>query len=283
VNASAPADDPVIGFYDSDYPSATHNPCPENFDDVTDFQGIRHDVARYESLAEGIEGDVLELCCGTGRIALPLAARGHRVTAVDVSTGMLEGLRSNMQRWPRDVGERVHLVQQDVCQLDLARRDYALCIIGFNSLLLVLGLEDQRVVLDRVAQHLRPGGDLLIDVLNPLQLELGGSLQPKPFFTRTHTVTGQRYTRFAMADPLDERQCQRLHGWYDEIGPDRQVRRTHYSMRWRPIFRFELELMLETAGFTITSIEGGHRNEPFRADSPRLFTRARKMAAPAQP
>lgn len=279
MNASAPPDDPVIDYYDSDYPSAFHNPHPENFDEVTAFQGVRDDVARYEDLAGAIDGKILELCCGTGRVALPLAARGHRVTAVDMSAPMLERFRINMNRWPPEVAERLTLVQQDICQLDLQDKDFALCIIPFNSLLLILDLESQRAALHRAGRHLRPGGELIVDVLNPLQLTLGGSPIPKPFFTRTNTLTGQRYTRFAMADPLDEHQRQRLHGWYDEVGPDRHLKRIHYSMRWRPIFRFELELMLETAGFTITSIEGGHHSEPFKADSPHMFTRARRIAA----
>jgi hypothetical protein len=38
MNATAPPDDPVIHYYDSDYPSATHNPYPE---EVTGFQGVR--------------------------------------------------------------------------------------------------------------------------------------------------------------------------------------------------------------------------------------------------
>lgn len=42
------------------------------------------------------------------------------------------------------------------------------------------------------------------------------------------------------------------------------------------IFRFELELMLEAAEFALTSVEGGHHGEPFKADSPHIFTRARR-------
>jgi hypothetical protein len=37
MNATAPPDDPVIQYSDSDYPSATHNPNRENFDEVTAF------------------------------------------------------------------------------------------------------------------------------------------------------------------------------------------------------------------------------------------------------
>jgi hypothetical protein len=86
-----------------------------------------------------------------------------------------------------------------------------------------------------------------------------------------------------MRGPVDADQRQELHGWYDELADDGTVRRIPFSMHWRPIFRFELELMLETAGFDLISVEGGHSREPFVADSPHIFTRAVKRPGGARP
>ncbi|MEA2600169.1 MAG: hypothetical protein QOF89_1161 [Acidobacteriota bacterium] len=72
-------------------------------------------------------------------------------------------------------------------------------------------------------------------------------------------------------------QVQELFGWYDEIGADGLVRRAPYSARWRPIFRYELELMLERAGL---EVEGGHRHEPFTAWSQKMFVVARRRSEP---
>ncbi|HSE40124.1 MAG TPA: hypothetical protein VLH08_05110, partial [Acidobacteriota bacterium] len=96
-------------------------------------------------------------------------------------------------------------------------------------------------------------------------------------FTRKNRITGNTYTRFAMMGAFDADQKQRLYGWYDEIFPDGTVKRQHYSLFWRPIFRFEIELMLRDAGFELISIEGGHRKEPFTAQSPRMFIVAGKI------
>lgn len=276
MNANAAIDDPVIEYYDSDYPSRTNNPQPENFDDVTGFQGVRDDVTRYQEIASELSGDVLELCCGTGRIAFPLAKQGHTVTAVDVSAGMLARFRANFKHWEPDVSERINLVEADISDLDLDRKNFTLCIIGFNSLMCLTDFGLQRKALRRVADHLAPDGQLVLDVLNPLQLTLKGSSIPKPFFTRTNPLTNHRYTRFAMSDPIDANRCQRLHGWYDEVSSDNVIRRSNYSMVWRPIFRFELQFMLEEAGFELMSVHGDHRNAPFSADSAHMFTRAIK-------
>jgi len=79
-----------------------------------------------------------------------------------------------------------------------------------------------------------------------------------------------------MLGPLDDRQVQKLHGWYDQLDADGNLRRRHYATFWRPIFRYELELLLALTGFEVLRVEGGHRHEPFAATSPRMFVVARR-------
>jgi ubiquinone/menaquinone biosynthesis C-methylase UbiE len=272
MNANLPDHDPTIEYYDSDYPSRD-GVYPENFDETTEYQGVAHDVERYLAIARGTGGPILELCCGTGRIALPLARAGFDVTAVDVSAGMLDRLREKLT--PEDAA-RVTLVHQDVTRLDLARRDFAIAIIGFNSLPCIPDFALQRRALEATARHLAPRGLFVIDAVNPLALPVHGDPVPKPFFTRRNVHTGHVYTRFAMMGEMDADQRQRLHGWYDETAPDGTVKRRPYSLFWRPIARFELQLMLEGAGFVIDALEGGHRGEPFTARSPRMLVQARR-------
>jgi ubiquinone/menaquinone biosynthesis C-methylase UbiE len=276
MNAGLNSDHASIHYYDGDYPSQEHSLYPENFDHVTSFQGIRYDVQRYKEIADDSGGPILELCCGTGRVAIPLAKQGFNVTAVDVSSAILDRFRENLGREDEELSTRLTLVQQDVTTLSLNNKDFPLAIIAFNSLLLITSFEAQIEALRRVATHLSSGALLLVDVVNPLRLKIDGDSMPKPFFTRRNPNNGNTYTRFAMFGPFDDHQCQRLHGWYDEIEPDGTLKRRHYSLHWRPIFRFELELMLTAAGFRIETIEGGHLKEPFTAQSPRMFIRARK-------
>jgi hypothetical protein len=78
-----------------------------------------------------------------------------------------------------------------------------------------------------------------------------------------------------MSSAFDSDHRQRLHGWYDEITDDNSIRRRPYSLHWRPIFRHELQMMLQQVGFVIESLEGGHRCEPYIETSPRMFVQAR--------
>jgi len=277
MNAGVISDHSSIYYYDGDYPSQDHSPFPENFDHVTVFQGIRHDVPRYKEIAARVGGPILELCCGTGRIAIPLAEQEFQVTGVDVSPAILERFRENLRREKEDLSSRITLVEQDITRLSLPERGYPLAIIAFNSLLLITDGAAQLEALRRIADHLASAGLLVVDIVNPLRLKIDGDPIPRAFFTRRNPHNGNTYTRFAMFDAFDEQQRQRLHGWYDEVEPQGSLKRRYYSLHWRPIFRFEIELMLSAAGFRIETLEGGHVNEPFTAQSPRIFIQARKV------
>jgi len=230
MNADISDDDSSIQYYDSDYPSEEHGLYPENFDEVTKFQGLAFDVARYKDLAQGCGDPILELCCGTGRVAIPLAQAGFQIVGVDVSAGMLQRFRENLERVSDDLSARIELIEQDVTELSLGGREFPLAIIAFNSFLCITDFEWQCRTLQSVAKHLAPGGVLVLDVINPLSLNPEGEPQPKPFFTRRSAVSGAVYTRFAMAGAFDENQRQRLHGWYDEVDDAGTVKRKFYSL-----------------------------------------------------
>lgn len=276
VNANLPATHPSVDYYDSDYPGVGTSVHAEDLDEMLEAQGLAHDVERYLRLAREARGPVLELCCGTGRVAIPLARAGVRLVAVDISAAMLERFRRKLCREPKDIQSRVELLQQDITRLAWERCAFPLAILAFNSLLLLTSRRDQQTALARAAAHLEPGGRLAIDAINPLVLPFEGDPNARPFLTRRHPDRNRRYTRFAALGPFDADQRQQLFGWYDEIDEQGVVHRTPYSMYWRPIFRSELELMLEACGFEVESVEGGHQGEPFTARSPKLFVVARR-------
>jgi SAM-dependent methyltransferase len=267
---------PSITYYDSDYPSPFDTLYPENFDRTTEDQGLAFDIERYRELVREFGGPVLELCCGTGRVAIPLGRDGFDVTGVDFNPGMLEKFREALKREERPVSNRISVLEQDITKLAQGERHFQTAILAFNSLLCIPSFAGQCAALKAIANQLKPSGKLLVDIVNPLKLKIEGDETPKPFFTRKNRATGNTYTRFAMMGPFDSDHKQELYGWYDEILSDGSVKRVSYSLFWRPIFRFEIELMLREAGFNLLQIEGGHRKEPYTAQSPRMFLIAEK-------
>ena len=107
-----------------------------------------------------------DCACGTGAMSLQFAARGIRVTGVDVSGEMLEAA----QRRAREEGVQAMFVRQDMCQLRLPRPvDALVCTCdGVNYL-----LDDHRLkaFFQSARQALRPGGVLAFDISSAFKLE----------------------------------------------------------------------------------------------------------------
>lgn len=278
MNKDVPDDDASIVYYDGDYPSLEIGEARADHAATLARLGMLGDVPFYKERAAETGGPVLEIGCGTGRLTIPLARAGHEVWAVDVSAAMLDQLRAKLAREAPEVQARVHPVRQDATALDLPVRDCRLAVIPFNVLMLIPDLTAERRVLAAAAAHLAPGGTLALDVMNPLTLPMDAETKPSPSEPRRSPHNGNSYIRNTMASRLDEGQCQRIHGWYDELLPDGKIAVTEYGFTWRMIFRYELELMLESAGFTIERLAGDFEDAPWTVDSRRMVVTARRAS-----
>jgi SAM-dependent methyltransferase len=104
---------------------------------------------------------ILDFGAGTGRLAIPLAARGHRVTAVEPSGAMLTMLRRKAVK----AGVRVDMVERRMKDYrGHGSSDLALCV--FSVIAYVLTEYELEASFRAAASGLRPGGLLLLDVPN---------------------------------------------------------------------------------------------------------------------
>lgn len=113
-----------------------------------------------DSLRLGSPRDVLDLCCGAGRHALPLAKLGHRVTGVDLARRLLRKAHKLAEAESIDI----RLLQGDMRSIDFVEAfDAVLCMDTS------FGFFDDRgnfEVVQAIARSLRPGGRVLLDVVN---------------------------------------------------------------------------------------------------------------------
>jgi SAM-dependent methyltransferase len=122
------------------------------------------DLALWRGLARERGDPLLDLGCGTGRVALDLAARGHRVTALDSDAELVRELGARA----RERGLRVDSVVADVRSFSLPGR-YALAIAPMQVFQL-LGASEGRVrALERVRDQLVPGGLLAVALADPFE------------------------------------------------------------------------------------------------------------------
>lgn len=127
------------------------------YSDVTDTAAC---VAAVAGLAGG--GPVLEMGAGTGRLALPLAAAGVDVSALDASRAMLAALAA------KPGAERVRSVLGDMVHPPLRPgAGFAVVLCAFNSLFNLPDVSDQRLCLQAAASLLAPAGRLIIETSLP--------------------------------------------------------------------------------------------------------------------
>jgi SAM-dependent methyltransferase len=193
------------------------------------------------------DGAALELGIGTGRIALPLADRGVRVSGIDLSTAMVARLRA----------------KPGAEQIDVTIGDFATTTVGgtfsvaylvFNTIMNLTTQDAQVACFQNVAAHLEPGGCFVIEVGLP-------DLQRLPF--------GETIRPFHLSE-------RRL--GFDEYDVANQGLTSHHYRavdgafeRWSIPFRYvwpsELDLMARLAGMTLRDRFGGWQREPFTSES----------------
>ncbi len=117
--------------------------------------GYSADLGIWEGLADGADGPVLELGCGTGRVAVHLARHGHRIWAVDADPSLLEALEGQASR----EGLAIRAACADVRALALERR-FELIIAPMQLVQMLGGEAGRRAALEHATAHLSSTGRL---------------------------------------------------------------------------------------------------------------------------
>jgi SAM-dependent methyltransferase len=193
------------------------------------------------------DGRALELGIGTGRVALPLVARGVEVHGIDLSRAMTERLRA------KPGGEGIGLTVGDFAtsRVDGAFR---LAYLVYNTIMNLTTQAGQVACFRNVARHLEPGGSFVIEVGVP-------DLQRLP--------PGERFVVFDASES---------HWGVDEYDVANQGLISHHfevrsgaieksSVPFRYVWPAELDLMAELAGMRLRERWAGWKREPFTNDS----------------
>lgn len=196
-------------------------------------------------------GPALELGIGTGRIALPLAARGVEVHGVDASQAMVERLRQ------KPGGDRISVAIGDFAGVPVEGR-YALVYVVFNTFFALLTQADQVRCFKNVAAHLRPGGCFLVEAFVP---DVARYARGQHVQTRRVDLDGVT---------LDVAQLDAA----TQVVTSQVVALRRDGVRLLPVkIRFawpsELDLMAQLAGLELRERWAGWGGEPFTGQSAR--------------
>ncbi len=205
----------------------------------------------YLGLARQCGGPVLELACGTGQYAVPIAATGMRTVGLDRAATMLAGAARRAAEAGLDA-TRLRLVEGDMRDFDLGER-FALVVIARNSLLHLHANAELPACLAAVRRHLRPGGRLAFDVFTPEPRILA---QPPgvraPVMTVEHPELGTVRAE-ATSDYDRATQVNRATWYLSAPGrPDFVAAPLHL----RSLYPQELPLLLRAGGFVLETRHG---------------------------
>ena len=208
--------------------------------------------AAVEALADlAAGGPVLELAIGTGRLALPLAARGLEVHGIDVSERMVEKLRA------KPGGETIPVTMGNFADVGI-EGSYRLVFIAFNTIFGLLTQEDQLRCFANVAKQLTDDGAFVVEAFMPDLARFDRGQRTHVY----HVDAEQVMFDTSRHDPVE----QRVDSQHVVI---REGETKLYPVSIRYAFPSELDLMARLAGLELRERWGNWKRAPFTAESGR--------------
>jgi len=224
----------------------------------------RRDIAFWRDLATRVSAPVLELGCGTGRIAVPLGRAGVRVVGIDRSTPMLARAAARVRRGR--LRRTVHLVRGDIRALPFPNRSpFGLVMAPYGMLQSLVRDADLTRTLEAVARVLRPRALFGIDLV--------ADLPEWNEYRREHRLSGWRPGRRAHVTLVESVRQDRRRGltifeqeYIERRG--RSVTSNRFELAFRTISVPQMIARVERAGFSIEAVLGDYNGAPWdpRAD-----------------
>ncbi len=214
-----------------------------------------YDIPFFLSETKSVEGQVLELMAGTGRLSLPLIEAGVKLTCVDSSNAMLEVLSRKLKQ--RGLRADIHCA--DVCRLDLPAR-FELAILPFQAFMEIIGEENQSEALAAVFKCLAPGGRFICTLHNPAirRKQVDGLLRlVGQFPTGSGTLVVSGFEQGG--NPVVSRQ--QFFEFFD--GEERLLEKRLLQMKFAFVEKDEFDYMAQSVGFRVAQLYGSYDRAPF--------------------
>lgn len=231
---------------------------PKEYDDT--YKGYTADLEFIEAhLGENIQS-IIELACGTGRLAIPLAKQGHIVYGVDIDEGMLKYAQIKADT----EGLNIHLSVQDCTQLKLPIKSNFIYMTG-NSFQHFLTNDSQDALFISVKRHLNPNGEFIFDTRNPILHELSSvdiseeSIEQKGESTKI--INQEVYNHLTQILECTSTYINSNNEYND-------------SIKLRYTYPLELKRLLQQHGFELVNLYGSWKKGNFDANSVSMVVHA---------
>jgi SAM-dependent methyltransferase len=219
------------------------------YDDEHGFMDPQAAVAFLAELGQGVR--VLELGVGTGRVALPLAARGVGVVGIDASQAMVSRLRS------KPGGQDIEVTIGDMATTPLGG-PFGLVFVVFNTFFGLVTQDRQLECFANVSRSLEDGGRFVLECFVPDVARFrDGNQTLRVISMEDHRLQ----VNASVHDPVDQRIRTQV-----VILRDGNINILPAVVRYA--WPAELDLMARLAGLELEARFGGWAKEPFNDRSP---------------
>ncbi|MFQ5629135.1 MAG: class I SAM-dependent methyltransferase [bacterium] len=227
---------------------------------------LTEDIAFYVEQAKQLGQPVLELACGTGRIAIPIAQHDLEIVGIDMSKSMLACAK---EKTKKDYAVTWHL--GDMRKFDLGRK-FNLVFLAFNSVAHLYDLQSIRACFTAVRNHLADKGRFILNFFNPdLTILTRVDETPRLVSEYPDPDTGEKvvltethhYDRATQINHID---------WRRTIG-NKTIAEV---LTMRIFYPQELEALLVCNGFEVENKYGDFDKSPFISTSPKQIYVCRK-------
>ena len=222
----------------------------------------RRDVGFWRRLAAEHSGPILELGCGTGRVALPIVKQGGSLVGIDRSDAMLARARQRTKR--AGVDRLARFVRGDIRELPFRSGRFDLVMAPYGILQSLTRERDLQATLESVARVLRRGGMFGVDLVPDLprwkeyqrKVSLRGRRDAKTVLTLIESVRQDRRRRLTIFDQE----------YVERRGRERRVHR--FALTFRTLSVPDMIARLDAAGFSVRAILGDYQGRAWdeRAD-----------------
>lgn len=209
-------------------------------------------------LPKNKEAEILELCCGTGRLTIPIAKDGYSICGVDYTPSMLE--QAKMKAIEAELV--IDFIEADIRMLDLQEK-FDLIFIPFNSIHHLYRNEDLFNALGCVRNHLKAGGLFLLDCFNPNIQYIVESEKVQAVIAEYTTDDGRDVLIKQTMRYESTTQINRIEWHYFINGEFHSIQ----NLDMRMFFPQELDSYLERARFDIIHKFGSFEEEAFNDNS----------------